>query len=341
MPRDSIAGLPGRAGLLLLVVGAALVWWGLQRAESRAKWLRVEAPHRAVADQSLRLRVHVAPLPEPARVCADLHWKPSRDESRGYLAGGGSKAVGREGGTFEFEIKVRPVAGLRFVTGIIFVSRTGNWRDHTLAAATEAIPVSSNALPAAELQMKSLRLQPIENVTSKHPRPAALPRWLTALLFLAAAVAAWTASRAAEGSTPAVDLRGWRIMAVLAVLACLCELCGLEAWLGARLRAMARAGDVYYLRVAVQRVVVSGIVAATILLLIVVWRARRSRRLLLAGLASYLAISLVNLSSLHVIDQVTDLSWRGLSLVQALKLTCAAVCLLGACSRCRALRSPG
>ncbi len=82
-------------------------------------------------------------------------------------------------------------------------------------------------------------------------------------------------------------------------------------------------------------------VAATILLLVVVWRARRSCRLLLAGLASYLAISLVNLSSLHVIDQVTDLSWRGLSLVQALKLACAAVCLLGACSHRRVSKSPG
>lgn len=341
MPRDSIAGLPGRAGLLLLVVGVALVWWGLQRAEPRAEWLRVEAPHRAVAGQSLRLRVHVAPLPEPARVCADLHWKPSRDDSRGYLAGGGSKAVGREGGTFEFEIKVRPVAGLRFVTGIIFVSRTGIWRDHTLAAATEAIPVSSTALEPAESQMEPLRLHPIEDVTNDHPRPAALARWLTALLFLAAAVVAWTASRTTQGSIPAADKRGWQIMAVLAVLACLCELCGLEAWLSARLRAMARAGDVYYLRIAVQKVVVSGIVAATILLLIVVWRARRSRRLLLAGLASYLAISLVNLSSLHVIDQVTDLSWRGLSLVQALKLACAAMCLLGACRHRCVLKSPG
>lgn len=327
--------------MALLLVGAALVWWGLQRTEPRAEWLRVEAPSRAVAGQSLRLRVHVAPLPEPARVCADLHWKPSRNESGGYLAGGGFKAVGREGGTFEFEIKVRPVAGLRFVTGIIFVSRTGSWRDHTLAAATEAIPVSRTALEPAELRMEPLRLQPIENATNDPPRPAAFPRWLTALLFLAAAVVAWTNNRAAKGSTPAADGRGWRIMAVLAVLAGLCELCGLEAWLGARLRAMARAEDVYYLRIAVQQVVVSGIVAATILLLVVVWRARRSRRLLLAGLASYLAISLVNLSSLHVIDQITGHSWRGLSLVQALKLACAAVCLLGACRHRRGLRSPG
>ena len=341
MPRDPTARLPGRAGLILLFAVAALVWWGLHRAERRAEWLHVEAPPRAVAGQSLRLRVHLAPLAEPARVCADLHWATSRDKSRGYLAGGGSRAVGREGGTFEFEIKVPPVAGLRFVTGIIFLSRTGSWRDHTLVAATEAIPVRSTALEPAEVRMEPLRLRPLDDDANDHPRPAALPRWLTALLFLAAAVAAWSAGRTADGATPAADKRWWRIMALLSVLASLCELFGLETWLGARLRAMAQAGDVYYLRIAVQKVAISGILAATILLLIFVWRARRSHRLLLVGLASYLAISLMNLSSLHVVDQVADLSWHGLSLVQALKLACAAVSLRGAYSTRRALRSPG
>jgi hypothetical protein len=37
----------------------------------------------------------------------------------------------------------------------------------------------------------------------------------------------------------------------------------------------------------------------------------------------------VNLVSLHVIDRMADLSWRGVSLVQALKLLCAALTLAG------------
>jgi NO-binding membrane sensor protein with MHYT domain len=92
---------------------------------------------------------------------------------------------------------------------------------------------------------------------------------------------------------------------------------------------MARAGDFYYPRAVFQKVVISITVAALAAFLIFVQRARSSRRLLLAGFGLYLGISVVNLVSLHAIDQIADLSWRGLSLVQALKLGCTAMTLGG------------
>ena len=92
---------------------------------------------------------------------------------------------------------------------------------------------------------------------------------------------------------------------------------------------MARAGDFYYPRAVFQKVVISVAVAALAVFLLFVRRARSSRRLLLAGFGLYLGISVVNLVSLHVIDQVADLSWHGLTLVQALKLGCAAMTLRG------------
>jgi hypothetical protein len=58
-------------------------------------------------------------------------------------------------------------------------------------------------------------------------------------------------------------------------------------------------------------------------------RARISCRLLVISFAVYLVISAVNLVSLHVIDKVADLAWHGLTLVQALKLGCAAMVLQG------------
>jgi NO-binding membrane sensor protein with MHYT domain len=125
------------------------------------------------------------------------------------------------------------------------------------------------------------------------------------------------------------DRHWWRVLAVLLALACLWEFLGLESWLGAHARAMARAGDFYYPRAVFQKVVISITVAALAAFLIFVQRARSSRRLLLAGFGLYLGISVVNLVSLHAIDQIADLSWRGLSLVQALKLGCAAMTLGG------------
>ena len=331
MEREPAAKLRGRAGLILLVAAAAAVWWGLDRSESRADWLQVEAPRRAVAGQPLPIRVHLAPRAEAGYLCVDLHWGTSRDTSMGYLATGGSKAVGKAGGTFDFAITVPPAQGLRFVTGTIFLSRTGTWPDHTLVTGTEVIPVSTNTVGHVEWPLEPLRLQPPGDDPIMHPHPAAMPRLLTALLFLAATVVAWGAGQSPAGSNGRAgsEDRCWQVLAVLFALACLWESFGLENWLGAQARAMARAGDLYYPRAVFQKVVISVAVAAMGVFLLFVRRARSSRRLLRVGFGLYLGISVVNLVSLHAIDRIADLSWHGLTLFQALKIGCTAMTLRG------------
>ena len=330
MQGEPKAKLSGRVGLILLVAGAAAVWWGLDHWERPAAWLRVEAPRRAVVGQTLALRMHLAPLAEPARLCADLHWGTTRDTSMGYLGTGGSKPVDKEGGTFDFEISIPPARGVRFVTGILFLSRTGNWEDHTLVAATKLIPVSSNTADKVEMRLEPLRVQPPGDATTDHPRPATAPRWLTALLFLFAAMAAWGGGPSAGGSSEGLDRanRWWQVLAVAMALSCLWELFGLESWLGAQARAIARAKDLYYPRAVFQKIVISVSIAATVLFFLFIRRVRSTYRLLLASFALYLAISGVNLVSWHPIDRVADLSWHGLTLVQALKLSCAALTLV-------------
>jgi hypothetical protein len=316
---------------MLLVATAVAIWWGLEQSEPRAEWLRVEAPHRAVAGQRLLMRVHLAPLAEPTVVGVDLHWGTSRDFSVGYLASGGTQAAGKAGGTFEFEIPVTPKPGLRFVTGIIFLSRTGTWSDHTLVAATEVIPVSSAPGDQSERRLEPLRVEPLGDRESGHSHPAALPRLLTALLFLAAAMGAWGVARSGEASrgAPVAKQRWWLALTVALALVCVWELLGLETWLDTQARAMARTEDLYYPRAVFQRVVVSLALAVVPLILLYVRRIRRSHRLLFTSLALYLVITAVNLVSLHVIDQVAGLAWHGLTLVQALKLTCAALVVRG------------
>jgi hypothetical protein len=196
-----------------------------------------------------------------------------------------------------------------------------------LVAATEVIPVSGNAADRVETRLESLRLQPPGDATTALPRRAATPRWLTALLFLIAAVAAWSGGPSAQGSSAGrrQGNHGWQVLAVAMALACLWEGFGLESWLGAQARAMARAEDFYYPRAVFQKVVISVTIAATILFFLFIRRVSNPARLLLAPFALYLAISGVNLVSWHPIDTVADLSWRGLTLVQALKLGCAAL----------------
>jgi hypothetical protein len=329
MQHEPKARMPGLVGLILLVAGAAALWWGLDRWEHRVAWLSVETPRRAVAGQKLPLRAHLAPLAEPTRLCADLHWGTTRDTTMGYLSTGGSQAVSKAGGTFDFEMKIPPTQEVRFVTGVLFLSPTGNWQDHTLSAVTEVIAVSGNPADKAEGRLEPLRVFLPEDGTTGHQRPAAAPRWLTALLFLVAAMAAWgggvSASESGAGSR-----RGnlwWRVLVVAMALACLWELLGMESWLGAKARAMARTEDLYYPRAVFQKVVISMTIAATIIFFLFIQRVNRSNRLLLTALALYLVISGVNLVSWHPIDKIADLSWHGLTLVQSLKLGCALLIL--------------
>ena len=323
--------LRGYAGLILFAAAAALIWWGLDRAEHRADWLRVEAPRLAISGQPFPIRVHLAPLAEPGFVCADLHWGTTRDTPMQYLATGGPKAVGKAGGTLDFEIVVPSKEGLRFVMGVIFFSPTGGWNDSKLATSTELIPVASDAAGPKETRLEPLRLHPSGDLSPSHPSPAYAPRLLTGLLFLAAMMAAWSAgqsSRAHDGR-PGPETRWWQALVVLLALACMWELFGLESWLGERARTMARAGDLYYPRAVFQKTVISVAVGATVLFLLFIRRTRISRRLVLISFVLYLAIAAVNVVSLHVIDRVADLSWHGVSLVQALKLGCAAMTLQG------------
>lgn len=327
MPREPSSRIRGRTWVILFLLSAAAIWAGLQYTEPRSEWLRVEASPRVVEGQFMTLRVQLAPQPEPGVLYADLHWGTSRDQPMQYLATGGPKAVGKEGGTFDYKIMVPHREGLRFVMGVIFWCREGGWSAHKLAASTKLIPVVTDKAPAPDTRLEPLGLQPPSDVPADHPRPAAFPRWLTGLLFLLAMVAAWRAGRSENAPDEASErqTRFWQALVVIFALACLWEVFGLEHWLGTRARAIARAGDFYYPRVAFQRIVVSAAVAATVLLLALVWRVRRSRRLLLVSLALYAAISLVNLVSLHAIDRVADFSWHGVTVVQSLKLVCAAL----------------
>jgi hypothetical protein len=315
--------------LLAVAVAVAGIWWALEQLEPRADWVKVEGSRQAVVGQQLILRVHVAPLAEPAYLCAHLHWRKTHDRTEGALASGGAKAVGKEGGTFDFTIIVPPRNGLRFVTGVIFLSRTGSWHDHTRVAGTELIPVSGQ-VGGVETRLERLRLQPSDERSKQPGRPAALPRVVIGVVFLVAAVAAWRAGQTLADFGAEQERRWWKGLAIILLLACLWELLGVENWLGSQARAMARAEDVYYSRGLFQKPMSSAAIAATAMFLVKVSRrARMSRRLLYSALGLYVGISALSLLSLHAIDKVALASWHGLAVIQALKLGCALLILQG------------
>ncbi|MCW5550945.1 MAG: hypothetical protein KIS67_02145 [Verrucomicrobiae bacterium] len=317
-----------RGEFLLLLAAMVAAWWWLDHLDDGAKGLRVEVARHAVVGEPLPVHIHLAGLTEATYLCADLHWTNKRDASNGYLATGGTKPVGREGGSFDFEIIVQATNELRFVNVIIYLSPTGAWPDHTFAAATALIPVVSSH-PADTPTMTRVPIHLLKDRGRENVRPTVIPRLMTALLLLASAMIAWATCRSIsrDPTSSHQRLRRWQYLAAGLTLAGVWELLALENWVGMHLRALARAGDVYHARSIFQRAVISVTLAATTAFLCFGWRKQRSDQVLLVFFGLYLVIAAINLLSFHSFDAYAGISWLGVTLVESLKFVCAAVTL--------------
>lgn len=316
--------------MILFVVVTAAAWFWLGRVGDRVAWLTAAAPAHAIPGEALPLRVRVTGLESPSYLRVDLHWANRRDTSNGYLASGEAKWVGREGGAFDFEIMVQPTDGLRFVNGIIYLSPTGSWSNHTFAAATDLIPVTTIRDKGEPAMVRLPVHQLSEAGARRNSRSTVVGRVTTGILWLAASVLAGMAVRSRFNSRESLsrDNGQWKALAVAFLLAAGWELFGLEDRVGNHARAWAHAVDVYYPRALLQKGVISVTLAATLVFLGLGFRQRKPHQpLIFFGL--YLAISVVNLLSFHWIDEYAGLSWQGVTLVEALKLLCAAAALKG------------
>lgn len=323
----------GLGRLILIVAATGVAWFWLGRMGGEVAWLKVEAPRHAVAGELLPIRVHVTGLKETVFLCVDLHWSSVRDNSNGYLASGGAKSVGKDGGSFDFAIMVRATNDLRFVNAILFLSQSTSWTDHTFVAATDLIPVGTGHDGGEPTLARLPVRQLVEADGRENTRPSTIPRLMTGFLWLAAAVAAGMAFRSAfsRPETTSRERRWWLALVVALTLACIWELSGLESWVGSQARALARAEDVYYPRAVLQKGTISVIIAATLVFLGFVWRKRRPHQLALFFFGLYVAVSIVNLLSFHSIDKYAGLSWHGVTLIEALKFVFAAATLKGVC----------
>lgn len=319
-----------RGEFLLLLAALVAAWWWLDHLGERAKWLTVEVARQAVVGEPLPVRIHLAGLTEATYLCADLHWTNRREASNGFLASGGARPVGGEGGSFDFEIIVQATNGLRFVNVIIYLSPTGTWPDHTFAAATALIPVEGRH-PDDTPKMSRVPIHLLKDHGREKVRPTVIPRLMTALLLLASALIAWVTCRSISRNPTSSHqrLRRWQYLAAALTLAGVWELLAMEHWVGMHLRALARAGDVYHARSIFQRAVISVTLAATMALLCFGWRKEGSDQVLLVFFGLYLVISAVNLLSFHSLDAYAGISWLGVTLVEALKFVCAAGTLGG------------
>jgi hypothetical protein len=161
-----------------------------------------------------------------------------------------------------------------------------------------------------------------EGTTRVATPKASLLRWATGFVWLFCAVVL-----VRQFSGPAIGVSRWRFLfAVGFAVAGFWELAGFENTLGNWARSHAQAEDIYHPRVMFQTAIISVTVAAAI-----TWLGfggqRRVFPLWRLSFGFYLAIATVNLFSLHAIDQYATASWHGLTLVDALKYSCAVIAL--------------
>lgn len=285
----------------------------------------MQGPRFVESGQALQIRVRLAPLKAPGYVTADLHWARTHDHSQGYLSTGGARQAGVNGGAWDYVIQVPPRPGLRFVRAVIYLSRTGDWNTHSLVAGSEVIEVLTNSPSDSQAQVLPLRM------TNERPPPepygaiSAAPRFLTGLLFLVAAALSWRRFQSEPGDEESngSGARLWLTAAASFTVAAIWELAGVESRVDSLVRKLAHQEDWYYLRGVVQKVAISFIAALVLLVLARVFRAKGPRRLAAVFFLSYVALSAINLVSLHSIDQIANYAWHGVSLIQGLKLGCA------------------
>ncbi len=312
--------------VLGLVVGA--VWFGLGRLDHQVDWVSVTAPTRARVGEPLVLRVQVQRLTAPTYLCVDLHWTTNHHTTQGFLATSPPQWITTPGQALEFELSVPARPGLRFVNGIVFLSPTGTWSDHSMVANTDLIPVTEE-MPAREFRSISLFSSSTANGYSAAPT-AAWPRILLGLLWFTAAVMTWVPhSRNSSSASPAQSAYRWNWLVLALAAIGLWELAGWETWIGIRVRSFTRTADLYHLRHWLQRGVISLIVGTILIRSVGWWRQRRAFPLPQFALELYLALIVADLFSLHALDQFLRFGGRGLLVIHILKLGLVATILIG------------
>jgi hypothetical protein len=332
------------AGAALILVFAA-TWILLDRSEGRPDWLVVEAPQVAVSGQPLEIRVTLKGDIRGGLVDCSLHRANAERKGWGYLASSGPSRPAAGGVSYTFSFVVPEREATAFAFAIVYLSPTGRWEDGTRAVSAPYMPVRKGGPGVSGTGLRRVPLYryptAAEAARAKAgpPRPRGRPAvWihpvLGALLVAAAAFASASARRRRASSPEGSSERSvWLAFAALLAVSAVFELSGLAAHLTAWGRRLAEGQGVYDLRKPVQEAIMAATAAGSLGLFFLFIKAVRrpgSHRFLWwagIGLAAYLSLSFVSALSFHAVDVAREMTFQGVSPVDALRGLGAAVAL--------------
>jgi hypothetical protein len=270
------------------------------------------------------MRVTVSGVNAPGYVVVDLHWSDTGRLSRGYLLKVARERLAGQGGSWSLSAPIGRRAELRYVTVVVYLSPTGEWKDHERVAQTGFVEVSADA----GAMPRPVRLRAYERTPAGPDHATALGR--AALAALLAALSAAAATRAARSPRRAL----WIALAAAALAAAAWEIAGAGGAATQAARAVAEEQRWYDLRRAPQHAVVAALLGSGVVFALIAPRAARSLgrglSLALLGFVLYALLSAVDLLSYHAVDRVGRLAAGPVSAMQLVKASCAALALAAA-----------
>ncbi len=316
-----------RIHLVLFAVGLLLVaagtWWALTRPKPPADWLRVEAPARIAAGETVTLRVTPLGLESGLFLSLDLHGMSDRHRPLRTVGQGRSQRIHANGETLEFRITVSTRRDLAEVHAIIYVSPNGRWTDRIRVAKSEPIPIKASAA-------SDERLRPLH--THEHTPDPEIPRvelytlrWLLVMLWFV--IAGVLVARLKTYSDKAQRARTLAlIVTCLAIL--LSEIFHLEPLASDAARQFALNYGFYDGRLLPQQIAIVAIVVVAFSLTLFILFKARNRRLVI-GILAHAAIATTAILSSHETDRLLYATLGGAPVEQLAKFAAVSLTLWG------------
>jgi hypothetical protein len=327
---------PRLASAAALVLAFAATWAILDRTEGRPGWLAVEAPEFAVVGRRLEIRVTLKPSVETTMVDCTLHHANAERKGWGYLASSGPSRQAVGGGIYSFVFEVPEYKDMAFAFAIVYLSPTGNWQNGTRAVSTKYMPVRRDGPTAESARLKKIPIYRFptaaesERAKAAGPRPRRQPSpWIHPVLaiFLLASAAFCLAKAGRRnpdaGPDEAKERTVWLLFAAVLTLSAAAEVSGFVGHISSWARRLAQEEHLYEARKTYQKAIMSAMAAAALGLFFLFIKAMRrpgSHRPLWwagIGLAAYLSVSFAGVLSFHAVDVLRDMTWMGISAVDA------------------------
>lgn len=325
-------------GLLGLGIIGLLLWFAIEMARPRARWLAVEAPSRIPVGQVFPVHVRLLSPGESGYLDVDWHGSTSARDNLGFQAAGGSQRLNPSLTNLEFSIRLPDRRELAYVRGVVFLSRTGRWSDRTRVAETEELRIVRGPAPGVG-EGASLRRLAVHTPDSRPPPPVPVVRGVrtatTGFLMLGAVLAGLRRVGERRGGRSG---RGWGWLALALGASAGWESFGLGEVVMQNFRVAALMHGLYGHRELPQRIVTVSLATAALACGAAIARARWSvsTRVSALGWILWGAVAVLSALSLHAVDQLAACRLLGVPALQTVRLAGAAtgaLALLGVVSR--------